>query len=85
MATQLPAHKERRELDQILKEVVHNPRAVEIVFVNSRRQACMGPGGPLGHPLVYYTIGEKGYAECMYCDRVFVYDEERAGETITQI
>ncbi|GGY47189.1 zinc-finger domain-containing protein [Parvularcula lutaonensis] len=82
MATKLPAHKAPRTLDQVIEEVVNDLDAIDIVFVDQRRQACMGQGGALGHPKVFYTIGDKGYAECMYCDRVFVYAPDRAGETI---
>lgn len=81
MATKLPAHKAPRTLEQVIEEVVYDQDAMEIVFVGERRQACMGSGGALGHPKVFYTIGDKGYVECMYCDRVFVYDPARAGET----
>ena len=79
MAVKLPAHKNPRSLDQVIEEVVHDRDALEIVFVDRRRVACMGSGGALGHPKTFYTIGDKGYVECMYCDRVFVMDEERAG------
>ncbi|MEL6337565.1 MAG: zinc-finger domain-containing protein [Pseudomonadota bacterium] len=44
----------------------------EIVEVTTRRVSCVGQGGALGHPRVYYTIGEKGWVECGYCDRRFV-------------
>lgn len=44
----------------------------EIVMVDQRRVYCDGPEGPSGHPRVYYTIGEEGYVDCMYCDRRFV-------------
>jgi uncharacterized Zn-finger protein len=26
----------------------------------------------LGHPLVYYDMGEDDFVECLYCDRRFV-------------
>ncbi|NNU15851.1 zinc-finger domain-containing protein [Parvularcula sp. ZS-1/3] len=80
MATKLPAHKEPRSYEQILTEVIHDRDALEVVFTDHRRVACMGSGGALGHPKTFYTIGDKGYVECGYCDRVFVYDKERAGE-----
>jgi uncharacterized Zn-finger protein len=34
--------------------------------------ACDGGGGPLGHPLVYYTFDSKDIVECLYCDRTFI-------------
>jgi uncharacterized Zn-finger protein len=33
---------------------------------------CDGGGGPLGHPVVWYTFDGKDSVECLYCDRVFV-------------
>lgn len=80
-ASKLPAHKAPRSLDEVIEEVRYNDEALEIVFVADRRVACMGSGGALGHPRVFYTIGSKGFAECGYCDRVFVYDPERARGT----
>lgn len=44
----------------------------EIMEVTTRRVSCVGQGGALGHPLVYLTIGPKGWVECPYCDRRFV-------------
>ena len=44
----------------------------EIVTVSTPRVACNGDGGALGHPKVFYNIGDKGYVECGYCDRVFI-------------
>lgn len=82
MATKLPAHKTPRSLEEVIDEVVHDRDSLEVVFVSERRQACMGSGGALGHPKVFYTIGDKGYVECGYCDRVFVLDKDRAGETL---
>ena len=44
----------------------------EVVQVRSRRLACDGVGGALGHPQVYLEMGEADYVECPYCDRRFV-------------
>lgn len=50
-----------------------NPaRPAEQVTVTSRRVACDGVGGALGHPRVYIELGVDGSAECGYCDRRFV-------------
>ncbi|MBL8549552.1 MAG: zinc-finger domain-containing protein [Hyphomonadaceae bacterium] len=46
--------------------------APEIVNVKTRRVACDGGGGALGHPRVFYEIGEENFVECLYCDRRFV-------------
>jgi uncharacterized Zn-finger protein len=46
--------------------------APETFAVTTRRVACDGGGGALGHPRVFYEIGEEGFVECLYCDRRFV-------------
>ncbi|MCQ8186297.1 zinc-finger domain-containing protein [Parvularcula maris] len=81
-ADKLPVHKRPRTLDEVIDEVMHRSDSLEVVFVGDRRVACMGSGGALGHPKTFYTIGDKGYAECGYCDRVFVLDPEREGEVM---
>lgn len=77
-ALQIPV----RPLEDILKETVFNEASMEVHFVGQERVSCEGAGGALGHPKTYYTIGDKGYVECGYCDRLFVYDPSRAGETL---
>ncbi|MEM1410263.1 MAG: zinc-finger domain-containing protein [Pseudomonadota bacterium] len=62
--------------------MTHQPEALDVVFVADRQVSCVGSGPALGHPKVFYTISDKGYVECMYCDRVFVYDPARAGERL---
>ena len=47
------------------------PASPETIQVTSRRIMCDGGGGPLGHPRVFYDLGESGVAECLYCDRRF--------------
>jgi uncharacterized Zn-finger protein len=44
----------------------------EVIVVRSRRVACDGVGGALGHPRVYLEMGEGDFVECSYCDRRFV-------------
>ncbi|MEM7767140.1 MAG: zinc-finger domain-containing protein [Pseudomonadota bacterium] len=44
----------------------------EIVIAESRRVSCNGGGGALGHPLVFYEMGDENYVDCLYCDRRFV-------------
>ena len=54
--------------------------APETQVVQTRRIACDGGSGALGHPRVWLTIAEdKGYVECGYCDKRFVLDKD-AGE-----
>ena len=44
----------------------------EIITIHSRRVACDGVGGALGHPRVWLEMGEADFVECGYCDRRFV-------------
>ncbi|MDZ4775236.1 MAG: zinc-finger domain-containing protein [Alphaproteobacteria bacterium] len=46
--------------------------APEVITVTSRRLKCDGGGGALGHPVVFYDMGEADFVECLYCDRRFV-------------
>jgi uncharacterized Zn-finger protein len=46
--------------------------APEIITVRSKRVACDGVGGALGHPRVWLEMGEADFVECLYCDRRFV-------------
>jgi uncharacterized Zn-finger protein len=51
----------------------------EIVVVKSKRVACDGVGGALGHPRVWLEMGEADFVECGYCDRRFVLAKGDAG------
>jgi uncharacterized Zn-finger protein len=44
----------------------------EIVRVETRQVSCDGGGGALGHPRVWYEMGDEDMVECKYCDRRFV-------------
>ena len=44
----------------------------EVIEVDTDRVKCDGGGGALGHPLVWYELGNKPYVDCLYCDRRFV-------------
>ena len=55
--------------------------AAELVPVGSRRVACDGVGGALGHPRVWLEMGESNFVECPYCDRRFVL---KAGDEATE-
>jgi uncharacterized Zn-finger protein len=52
--------------------VTPDPSAPEEVVVRSKRVACDGVGGVLGHPRVWLEMGEANFVECLYCDRRFV-------------
>jgi uncharacterized Zn-finger protein len=54
--------------------------APEIVTVGSRRVACDGVGGALGHPRVWLEMGAADFVECLYCDRRFVLSPRSSGE-----
>ncbi len=63
-----------------------DPSAPEIVPVTSRRVACDGVGGALGHPRVWMEMGDGDFVECGYCDRRFVLasdHERRESELLT--
>ncbi len=47
------------------------PAPTEIVFTHSHRVACNGGDGALGHPKVWYEMGEDDFVDCKYCDRRF--------------
>ena len=46
--------------------------APEVIRITSRRVACDGVGGALGHPRVWLEMGDEPFVECLYCDRRFV-------------
>ena len=46
--------------------------APEVEMVASRKVSCNGGGGALGHPLVWYEMGDDDYVDCKYCDRRFI-------------
>ena len=51
----------------------------ETILVDSRKVSCNGGGGALGHPLVWYEMGDEDMVECMSClsdgvGAVFIFD-----------
>jgi uncharacterized Zn-finger protein len=52
--------------------LTHDAQPAEIIVVHSKRIACDGVGGALGHPRVWLEMGEADFVECGYCDRRFV-------------
>jgi uncharacterized Zn-finger protein len=44
----------------------------ETIESPTREVFCDGGPGALGHPRVYYVIGDQNFVECGYCDRRFV-------------
>jgi uncharacterized Zn-finger protein len=45
---------------------------VETIHVDDHRVACDGGGGALGHPKVWYEMGDEGKVECLYCGRLYI-------------
>jgi uncharacterized Zn-finger protein len=80
VATYLGASERQRQFPMTteLVPVTPDPASPEVVIVRSRRIACDGGGGALGHPRVWLEMGEAGVVECGYCDRRFVL--AKAGE-----
>ena len=54
--------------------------APEIIVTHARRVKCDGGGGALGHPVVYYDMGDEPFVECLYCDRRYVYQPGAGGD-----
>jgi uncharacterized Zn-finger protein len=52
----------------------------EVFTVTSKRVSCDGGGGALGHPKVFYDMGEDNFVECLYCDRRFVLQDGAGGD-----
>ena len=57
-----------------------SPATPEVVVVRTRRVACDGVGGALGHPRVWLEMGDEPFVECGYCDRRFVLASDEAPE-----
>jgi uncharacterized Zn-finger protein len=69
------ARKAKPVPDPVAEMAPAAPNAVpppEVLKVHSKRIACDGVGGALGHPRVYLEMGEADFVECTYCDRRFV-------------
>lgn len=76
------ARKAKPVPDPVAEMAPHPPNAVpppEVVSVRSKRVACDGVGGALGHPRVYLEMGEADFVECTYCDRRFVLAHDSDG------
>lgn len=51
---------------------VAKPAELIVVDNDVNEVKCDGGGGPLGHPVVWYSFDAGDYVECGYCDRGFV-------------
>lgn len=47
----------------------------ESIEVTTKRVACDGGGGALGHPKVYLEMGTASEVICPYCSRRFILAE----------
>ncbi|MFM1975891.1 MAG: hypothetical protein RL145_737 [Pseudomonadota bacterium] len=52
---------------------------VETIYVDDHRVACDGGGGALGHPKVWYEMGDEGQVECLYCGRLYIQKSSDSG------
>lgn len=50
------------------------PRLSEraVIMTDDHHVACDGGSDALGHPRVWYEMGDDGYVVCKYCDRAYV-------------
>lgn len=62
-----------------LTRVTPEQRDLRVIEVETTSVACDGGGGPLGHPLTYYELGDDGEAVCGYCDKRFVLKAKSGG------
>lgn len=46
----------------------------DVILTTSKRVACDGGGGALGHPKTWLDMGQDMQVRCKYCDRIFKYD-----------
>ena len=44
----------------------------DTIEVTTKRVACDGGGGALGHPKIYLEMGERTEVTCPYCSRRYV-------------
>ena len=44
----------------------------EFIKVDTKRIACDGGGGALGHPKIYLEMGSVSEVVCPYCSRRFI-------------
>lgn len=54
----------------------------EVVLTDRHDVACDGGGGPLGHPVEYLTLGDRGEVMCKYCGRRYLAMEHPEAETV---
>ncbi len=50
----------------------------ETLYTTSRRVACDGGEGALGHPRVWLELGDNLQVECPYCSRRYILKNDNA-------
>jgi uncharacterized Zn-finger protein len=60
----------------------HPAPATEIV--TQTRVACDGGEAALGHPRVWISIPEAGWADCGYCDKRFILAGSEAAKALAE-
>jgi len=50
----------------------------DMIVVTTKRVACDGGGGVLGHPKIWLDMGIDNSVRCKYCDRIFALDPNAA-------
>lgn len=53
---------------------------VETIHVDHVVVGCDGGGGPLGHPMVYLSLEQRGWIDCPYCGRRFILKRESVAD-----
>lgn len=72
----------RKTENDMARQPPNFPAPPERVRVRTRRVACDGVGGALGHPRVWLEMGDENAVECGYCDRRFeLIGDEQVTET----
>ncbi len=71
MARKAPAKAKSKAPAAFIAATTPGPPPPEVIVVRSKRVACDGVGGALGHPRVWLEMGEADFVECTYCDRRF--------------
>lgn len=47
-------------------------KKLDPIVTSDKTIACNGGGGAFGHPVNYYTFGDKTEVACNYCGQVFI-------------
>ncbi|MEL7130650.1 MAG: zinc-finger domain-containing protein [Pseudomonadota bacterium] len=56
-----------------MADTARSPHQNDVEIVEHHRVSCNGGGGALGHPKVFYELGDEGEVICGYCGRHFIF------------